>query len=53
MKLQIKKSADIQIGGLRVSPEVAEKLTVISKREKVSLQEVIRAILAQVIDTIE
>mgnify|MGYP003398118555 CR=1 FL=1 len=53
MKIRISKNAERQIGGLRVSPEVFAKLEVIAKKEKVSKQEVIRAILDEVIDTIE
>ena len=53
MKIQIKKSANKIIGALRVTPETFDKIVKIAKKEKVSNQEVIRAILEQVIDTIE
>lgn len=45
-------SRDKQIGALRVSPKVYSKIESVAKKEKVSKQEVIRAILEQVIDTI-
>lgn len=53
MKLQIKKSADKQIGGLRLSNETYNKIEVIAKKEQVSNQVIIRAILDRVIDDIE
>ncbi len=53
MKLRLAKSADKMIGALRVSPHVFEKISKIAAKEKVSNQEVIRAILDQVIDEIE
>jgi hypothetical protein len=53
MKLRIKKSADKIIGALRVSPSVFSKIEAIAKREQVTNQVVVRAILDEVIDTIE
>ena len=53
MKIRISKSADKIIGAQRVSPKVFEKLELIAKKEKVSKQEVVRAILDQVIESIE
>lgn len=53
MKIRIAKSADEMIGALRVSPHVFAKVSKIADKEKVSKQEVIRAILDQVIDEIE
>lgn len=53
MKIRISKTSDKIIGALRVSNEVYEKVEKIAKKEKVSKQEVVRAILDQVIDTIE
>ncbi len=53
MKIQIKKTADKIIGGLRVPPEVFEKISILAKREKVSNQEIVRAILTRVIDEVE
>jgi len=53
MKISISKSTDKIIGALRVTNRVYDKVEKIAKKEKVSKQEVIRAILDQVIDTIE
>jgi len=53
MKIRISKTADKIIGALRVSNEMFEKLNKIAEKEKVSKQEVVRAILNQVIDEIE
>lgn len=53
MKLQIKKTADKQIGGLRLSNDTYNKIVAIAKREKVSKQVVIRSILDKVIDDVE
>jgi hypothetical protein len=53
MKITIKKSTDKLIGALRVSQKVYDKIVSIAKNEKVSNQEVIRAILEQVIDDVE
>ena len=53
MKIRLAKSTDKIIGALRVSEKVAKRLEEIAKKEKVSKQEVIRAILDEVIDQIE
>ena len=53
MKIRIAKSADKIIGSLRVSEQVFIKIEKIAKKEGVSNQEVVRAILDQVIDDIE
>ena len=50
MKLKIKKTAEKIIGAVRVSPEVFDKISVLAKKEKVTNQTIIRAILEQVID---
>ena len=52
MKIRLSKSADKNIGSLRVSPEVFEKLEKLSKQQNVSKQEIIRAILDSVIDEV-
>ncbi len=53
MKIRLSKSADKIIGAVRVSPEVFAKLERIATREKVSKQEIVRAILDEVIDEVE
>lgn len=53
MKIRIAKSTQKQIGNVRVSNEVYEKLDKISAKEKVSKQEVVRAILDEVINKVE
>lgn len=53
MKIHISRNADKIIGALRVSKKVYDIVTQIAKNEGVSNQEVIRAILEQVIDDIE
>lgn len=53
MKIRISKSLDKQLGMLRVSEKVFKRLEEIAKKEKVSKQEVVRAILDQVIDEIK
>lgn len=53
MKIRLSKSADIIVGALRVSLKVNKRLVEISKKEGVTRQEIIRAILDQVIDDIE
>lgn len=53
MKLRLQKTSDKIIGSLRVPPEVFFKIKDIAAREKVTNQDVIRAILVEVIDTIE
>lgn len=53
MKLNFQKTADVQIGCMRVPREIHEKIKAIADLHKVSRQEVIRAILIKVIDDIE
>lgn len=53
MKIRVAKSTERIIGALRVSAKVDAVISVIAKKEKVSKQEVIRAILDQIIDDIE
>jgi len=53
MKIRIKKSSDKNLGCLRVSEKVFNQLEKIAIKEKVSKQEIIRAILDEVIDKIE
>lgn len=53
MKLHIKKSTDKNLGALRISQEVFDKLEALAKKKEVSKQEVVRAILDEVIDEIE
>ena len=53
MKIRISKSSDKQIGNLRVSAEVYEKLDKLAKKKGVSKQEVVRAILDSVINEVE
>jgi hypothetical protein len=53
MKLNIHKPSDKQIGNVRVSDKVFYKVEGFAKKKKVSNQVVVRAILEQVIDTIE
>lgn len=53
MKIIIKKTSDKLIGLLRVSEGTFNRIEIIAKKEKVSNQAVVRAILEQVIDTIE
>lgn len=53
MKIRIAKSTDKVIGALRVSQNVYDKIESIANKEKVSKQEVVRAILDEVIDKIE
>ena len=53
MKLRLSKTATKMLGALRVSNEIWEKLDAIARKEKVSVQEIIRAILDQVIDDVE
>lgn len=52
MKLKIKKNEDKIIGSLRVSTEVFDKIERLAKKEKVSSQAIVRAILEQFIDQI-
>lgn len=53
MKIRLAKSADKIIGAVRVSPNVFTKLEKIATKENVSKQEIVRAILDEVIDTVE
>ena len=53
MKLAIHKPSDKQIGNVRASDHVFTKLVAIAKKKGVSKQAVVRAILEQVVDTIE
>ena len=53
MKIRIAKSTTKIIGALRVSEHVYEKLKALSEKEKVSMQEIVRAILDEVIDSVE
>lgn len=53
MKLHITKTAPKIIGALRVSEKVFARIKKISEREDSSMQEIVRAILDQVIDEIE
>lgn len=53
MKIRISKSSDKQIGNLRISEKVFNRLEEISEKEKVSKQEIIRAILDEVIDKVK
>lgn len=53
MKIRISKNGDELIGALRVPKDVFDKLDKLAKQSKVSKQVVIRAILLEVIDTIE
>lgn len=53
MKIHIKQPTEKLIGALRVSGKVYDRLKEIAKAKKVSLQEVIRAILDEVIDEVE
>lgn len=53
MKIHLSKSTDALIGAVRVTKDVYEKLDKIAKTQGVSKQEVIRAILIEVIDQVE
>ncbi len=53
MKIRIAKTANYVIGSLRVSKEVFEKVKKIAKEKGASNQEVVRAILDQVINDVE
>ena len=53
MKIRLSKSTDKQVGNLRVSSDVFIKLEKIAAEEKVSKQEIVRAILDEVIDKVE
>ena len=51
--LKIPKSSDKIIGAVRLPPDLHSKIEKLSKIHGVSNQEIIRHILANVIDTIE
>jgi len=53
MKIRLAKSADKIIGALRVSPETYGKIEILARQGGVSNQEVVRAILDQVINDVE
>lgn len=53
MKIAIHTPSDKQIGNVRVSDHVFNKLSALAKRKKVSNQTIVRAILEGVIDTVE
>lgn len=53
MKIQIKKSSDKQIGMLRLPKNTYDKIEKLAKKKEVSKQEIIRAILNQIIDEVE
>lgn len=53
MKISIAKKAEKQIGGFRVSLKVYNRCKEISTKEGVTVAEVMRSILEQVIDNVE
>lgn len=53
MKIHVSKPTATILGALRLSEHVMERLEKIAEREGVSKQEVVRAILDQVIDSVE
>lgn len=53
MKIRIAKTTGKIIGSLRVSDEVYDRIKQIAERESCSLQEVVRAILDEVIKDVE
>lgn len=53
MKIRVAKRAEKIIGSLRVSEVVYSKLAKIARDKDVSVQEVVRAVLDEVVDTIE
>lgn len=53
MKIRINKTLEKIIGAVRVSEKVYAKITLIAEQQKASKQDVIRAILDEVIDDIE
>ena len=53
IRLRISTASGRQIGNLRVSAEVFEKLDKLAKENGVSKQEVARAILDQIINEVE
>lgn len=52
MKIKIQKVADRMIG-FRVSSEIYQKLENIAEREESPVSTIVRAIIEQVIDTVE
>jgi hypothetical protein len=53
MKLQLHQKTERIIGALRIEGPVFDKIERIAKKQKTSNQTVIRAILNQVIDSVE
>lgn len=53
MKINIAKSTDKMLGGLRLSDQLYDKISALATKGRVSKQEIIRAILNQVIDDVE
>ena len=53
MILKIPKSGDKVIGAVRVSEDLYDKLKTLSKKAGVSVQEIIRNILINIIDEVE
>lgn len=53
MKLTIHTPSDKQIGNVRVSDSVFEKVTALAVQKGVSNQTIVRAILEQVINSVE
>ena len=52
-KIHISKIAEKQIGGIRISLGLYNKLDKVAKGQKVTIAEVIRGILEQTIDEVE
>lgn len=53
MKITIHTPSDKQIGNVRVSEHVFDKIETLAKRKKVSNQAIVRAVLEGIIDTVE
>jgi len=53
MKIRVAKSTGKILGALRLSDDVFEKLQKLADKEGVSKQEIVRAILDEVIDKVE
>ena len=53
MKIRINKTTDKIIGALRCSTRVYDKVEKLAKEQKVTKQDIIRAILEEVIDEVE
>lgn len=53
MKIKIAHKAEKQIGGFRVSLKVYKRCAEIAEKENVTVAEVMRSILEQIIDEIE